>query len=211
MQFDLEALPSSVGEKLLLATIVPRPIAWITTVSPSGVVNAAPFSFFNLMGVDPPIIAIGIQGHGKNRLKDTAENIRSSSEFVVNLVTETTAAAMNVTCIDAPPEIDELRYAGLATAPSAKIAPPRIAVCPVAYECRTETSLSFSPNQSIVIGRVVHAHIDDAYVLDRERSYIDTPKLELVARMHGSGWYTRTKDQFQLQRPVWSDRTPDRT
>jgi flavin reductase (DIM6/NTAB) family NADH-FMN oxidoreductase RutF len=130
---------------------------------------------------------------------------------VVNLVTETTAAAMNVTCIDAPPEIDELRYAGLAPAPSAKIAPPRIAASPVAYECRTETSLSFSPNQSIVIGRIVHAHIDDAYVLDRERSYIDTPKLELVARMHGSGWYTRTRDLFQLQRPVWSDRTSERT
>jgi flavin reductase (DIM6/NTAB) family NADH-FMN oxidoreductase RutF len=206
MQFDVEALPPTVGEKLLLSTVVPRPIAWITTVSPNGLVNAAPFSFFNLMGVDPPLIAIGIQGHREKRLKDTGQNIRTSAEFVVNLVTETTVAAMNITCIDAPPEVDELQLAGLQTAASIKIRPPRIAAAEVAFECRVETSLSFSANQSIVIGRVVHAHVHDAYVLDPQRCHIDTPKLALVARMHGAGWYTRTSELFRLQRPVWSER-----
>ena len=206
MQFDIEALPAKDGEKLLLSTVVPRPIAWITTVSPEGIMNAAPFSFFNLMGVDPPLIAIGIQGHREKRSKDTGENIRTSADFVVNLVTETTVAAMNITCIDAPPEVDELKLAGLKTAASIKVRPPRIAAAEVAFECRVEKSLSFSANQSIVIGRVVQVHIHDAYVLDPERCYIDTPKLGLVARMHGSGWYTRTSEMFQLQRPVWSAR-----
>jgi flavin reductase (DIM6/NTAB) family NADH-FMN oxidoreductase RutF len=109
---------------------------------------------------------------------------------------------MNVTCIDAPPGVDELKLAGLETAPSVKVKPPRIAASPVAFECRVHTSLTFSPNQAIVVGRVVHAHIGDEYVLDRERCYIDTPKLHLIGRMHGTGTYTKTNNQFQLERPV---------
>ena len=167
--------------------------------------NAAPYSFFNVMGTDPPIVVVGVQSHPEKRFKDTGHNILTSAEFVVNLVSEATAEAMNVTCIDAPPGVDELRLAGLDTAPSVKIKPPRIAASPVAFECKVHTSLTFSPNQAIVIGRVVHAHIHDEYVLDRERCYIDTPKLKLVGRMHGAGGYTRTNDQFVLERPEWAD------
>ncbi len=203
MQFDFETMPTARAEKILLSTVVPRPIAWVTTQSPNGVVNAAPYSFFNIMGIDPPIIAIGIQGHREHRRKDTGQNILTSAEFVVNLVTEATVAAMNITCIDAPPGVNELELAGLATLESVKIKPPRIAASPVAFECRLESSLTFSPNQSIVIGRVVNAFIHDDYMLDHARCHIDTPKLKLVARMHGAGWYARTCDQFQLERPVW--------
>jgi flavin reductase (DIM6/NTAB) family NADH-FMN oxidoreductase RutF len=204
MDFDVEALPQESGEKLLLATVVPRPIAWITTRAPDGTHNAAPYSFFNVMGVDPPIVVMGIQGHAERRLKDTGRNIADTGEFVVNLVSADVAEAMNITAINAPPDEDELKIAGLTTAASVKIKPPRIASAPVAFECRVETTLSFAPNQSIVIGRVVHIHVRDDCVLDRERCYIDTPKLGLVGRMHGAGWYARTTDLFQMQRPTWN-------
>jgi flavin reductase (DIM6/NTAB) family NADH-FMN oxidoreductase RutF len=204
MQFDFEAMPAINRYKILVSTVVPRPIAWVTTLTPSGVPNAAPYSFFNAMGSDPPIVVIGVQSHAENRFKDTGHNILASAEFVVNLVSEATAEAMNITCIDSPPGVDELKLARLETAPSVKIKPPRIAASPVAFECRVHTSLTFSPNQAVVIGRVVHAHVHDEFVLDRERCYIDTPKLKLVGRMHGAQWYTKTSEQFPLERPVWA-------
>lgn len=203
MQFDFEGLPPERRYNILTSTIVPRPIAWITTVSRDGVLNAAPYSFFNVMGIDPPIIVVGIQKHPEVRLKDTAANIATTQEFVVNLVTQANAAAMNATSIDAPPAIDELALAQLATSPSSKVKAPRITISPVAFECVMHTTLSFSPNQAIVIGRVVHAHVDDDYVLDGARCHIDTPKLALVGRMHGAEWYTTTSDQFALHRPGW--------
>lgn len=203
MQFDFDAMPAIDRYKILVSTVVPRPIAWVTSLDGDGAVNAAPYSFFNVMGVDPPIVVIGVQSHPEKRFKDTAHNILRSTEFVVNLVTEATAEAMNVTSIDAPPGVDELKLAGLSTEPSVKIAPPRIAASPVAFECRIHTALTFSPNQAIVVGKVVHAHVQDAYVLDPKRCHIDTPKLKLIGRMHGAEWYTRTNDQFPLVRPEW--------
>lgn len=205
MQFDFDAMTATERYKILVSTVVPRPIAWVTTLTPDGVPNAAPYSFFNVMGNDPPIVVVGVQGHSENRFKDTGHNILNSAEFVVHLVSEATAEAMNVTCIDAPPGVDELKLAGLETAPSVKIKPPRIVASPVAFECKVHTSLTFSPNQAIVVGRVVHAHIHDEFVLDPARYYIDTPKLKLVGRMHGTGWYCRSNDQFILERPVWAD------
>lgn len=186
MQFDFDAMPAINRYKILVSTVVPRPIAWVTTLSDNGVPNTAPYSFFNVMGVDPPIIVIGVQSHPEKRFKDTAQNILNSTEFVVNLVTEDTASSMNVTSIDAPPGVNELGLAKLATEPSVKIKPPRIAASPVAFECKIHTSLTFSPNQAIVVGKVVHAHVHDAYVLDAERCHIDTPKLKLIGRMHGA-------------------------
>lgn len=205
MLFDMETLPAQERYKIMTATIVPRPIAWITTLSRDGVVNAAPFSFFNMMGNDPPTVAIGIMPQ-KGRLKDTAANILETGEFVINLVAEANAEAMNETCIDAPPEIDELALAGLTPLPSGTIAPPRIAEAPVAFECRILTSLVTGPLQTIVIGRVLAAHVDDRFVLDAERRYIDTPGLNLVARMHASGAYLRSNDLFHMERPNWAQR-----
>ena len=204
MLFDMQALSADNRYKVLAATITPRPIAWITTLSRSGIVNAAPFSFFNMMGNDPPTIAIGIIP-GKGGLKDTAANILETGEFVVNLVSEANAEAMNLTCIDAPPEIDELELAGLTAEPSHSVAPPRILESPVSLECRVLTSLVTGPFQTIVIGRVICAHVDDRFVKDASRCYIDTQALQLVARMHGSGGYIRSTDLFQLERPTWAD------
>jgi flavin reductase (DIM6/NTAB) family NADH-FMN oxidoreductase RutF len=200
--FDFETLDAANRYKLLAATVTPRPIAWVTTCSEEGVVNAAPYSFFNVLGHEPPTIAIGLLA-GSGRLKDTASNILATGEFVVNLVSEANAEAMNVTCIDAPPEIDELALANLNAVPSRAVKPPRIAESPVSFECRTLASLVTGPHQTAVIGRVLWAHIDSAALLDKERCYIDTQALRLIGRMHGSGWYTRCTDLFQLERPSW--------
>jgi flavin reductase (DIM6/NTAB) family NADH-FMN oxidoreductase RutF len=204
MLFDMEALPPQDRYKILAASVVPRPIAWVTTKSRAGVVNAAPFSFFNAMGSDPPTLAIGILPR-EGRLKDTAINITETGEFVVNLVSEDNAEAMNFTCIDAPPDIDELRLAKLTPVPSRSIAPPRIGEAPVSFECRILASLVTGPLQTIVIGRVVCAHIADAFVLDAKRCHLDTPALRLIARMHGSGVYARSNDRFEMQRPTWAE------
>ena len=112
MLFDMETLEAQSRYKILTATVTPRPIAWVTTLSEDGVINAAPYSFFNVLGHEPPTLALGLLA-GKDRFKDTATNILATGEFVVNLVSEANADAMNVTCIDAPPDIDELALAGL--------------------------------------------------------------------------------------------------
>jgi len=204
MLFDMEALEAQNRYKILTATVTPRPIAWVTTLSEGGVINAAPYSFFNAMGHEPPTVAIGMLA-GPGRFKDTATNILETGEFVVNLVSEATAEAMNVTCIDAPADVDELALARLTPAASQKVRPPRISESPVSFECRVLGSLVTGPRQTVVIGRVVCAHIDDAFVQDRERCHIDTPALRLIGRMHGSGWYARTSDLFQMDRPTWAN------
>jgi flavin reductase (DIM6/NTAB) family NADH-FMN oxidoreductase RutF len=202
--FDMEALEAQSRYKILTATVTPRPIAWVTTRSEKGVVNAAPFSFFNVMGHEPPTIALGLLA-GEGRFKDTAANILETGEFVVNLVSEANAEAMNVTCIDAPSDVDELTLAGLTAVASRAIGAPRIAESPVSFECRVLASLVTGPRQTMVVGRVIGAHIDGALVQDRERCYIDTKALRLIARMHGSGWYARSTDLFQMDRPKWAD------
>jgi flavin reductase (DIM6/NTAB) family NADH-FMN oxidoreductase RutF len=123
---------------------------------------------------------------------------------VVNLVSEANAEAMNLTCVDAPPEVDELALAGLTAEKSRFVAPPRILESPVSFECRTLTSLVTGPRQTIVIGRIVCAHVRDAFVQDAERCHIDTKALGLVARMHGGGIYARSTDLFQMERPTWA-------
>jgi len=206
MQFDFETLPAMDRYELLLSTVAPRPIALITTLDRDGRLNAAPYSLFNVLGHDPPIVAVSVLPHPEHRHKDTGANILATQEFVVNLVSEQLADAMNLTCIDAPPDVNEAGLANLDTVPSSKVAPPRIAASPAALECRMVTSLSFGPNQAIVIGRVLLAHVRDDSVLDANRCLIDTPKLNLIGAMHGARWYTRTSDLFAMDRPTWANR-----
>lgn len=205
MLFDFETLAHRECYKLLVATVVPRPIAWVVTLGPDGRRNAAPYSFFNVLSGEPPLVAIGIGGRKPGDAKDTGNNIRQSAQFVVNLVSHATAEAMNITAIDFPPEVDEIAEAGLTTLPSVKVAPPRIAESPVAMECERFTTLEVGVDRSIVIGRVLAMHIDDSCVLDPARRYVDTPKLDLIGRMHGAGWYSRTTDRFELPRIAEAD------
>lgn len=204
MRFDLEEVGPQNAYKLLAATVMPRPIAWVVTQDREGGLNAAPYSFFNVMGSAPPTVALGLLADPVRGFKDTAKNILDTGEFVVNLVPERLVAAMNVTAIDAPRGVDELALAGLETLPSARVTPPRIAASPVSFECVSLSSVVTGPNQTVVIGRVLTVHIADDCVLNAERAHIDTPKLDLVARSYGSD-YVRSHDTFSLARPVWAE------
>lgn len=201
MLFDFDKIAPEIGYKLLTSTITPRPIAWISTLGLNGVVNAAPYSFFNAMGHTPPTVAVGLLRDPARGWKDTARNILDTGEFVVNLVPETLADQMNATCAAVGPEVNEMALAGLDAAASVHVKPPRIAASPVSFECKVLSSVVTGPMQTIVIGRVVAAHIADAVVLDAARGHIDTPALGLIGRMHGAGWYARSTDLFQLGRP----------
>jgi flavin reductase (DIM6/NTAB) family NADH-FMN oxidoreductase RutF len=202
MRYDLDQVDAGIAYKLLAATVMPRPIAWVVTNDAAGKVNAAPYSFFNGMGSNPPTVAIGLMADPDKGFKDTARNILDSGEFVVNLVPERLVEQMNVTALNAPKGTEELSLAGLHTEASVHIAPPRIAESPVAFECRSLSNVVTGPQQTVVIGRVLAVHIGDEFLLDAERAYIDTPKLDLVARSYGST-YVRAQDTFELDRPTW--------
>lgn len=204
MRFDLEALPTPICYKLLAATVVPRPIAWVTTVDKAGRSNAAPFSFFNVMGSDPPTVVLGLLADPQRGFKDTARNILDTGAYVVNLVPERLVEAMNITAVDAPFGVNEIDLAGIATLASVHVAPLRIAESPVNFECVNHSTVVTGPNQAIVVGRVLAVHIADEYVLDAGRGHVDTAGLDLVARTVGSG-YARTRDTFDLDRPFWEE------
>lgn len=184
--------------KILTAVVVPRPIAWITTVDREGRINAAPFSFFNAVGADPALVAVGIGNRGRGLPKDTVINIRETGEFVINLVTDGNAAAMNVTAAEFASGVNELEKAGLTTLPSVQVAPPRIAESPVHLECREVQTIEIGQSR-ILIGEVVEVHIEDTYY-DAGRHHVATERLAAVGRMHGRGWYARTSDLFEIPR-----------
>lgn len=200
MLFDLASLSGHDTYKLLVSTIVPRPIAWVTTMDAAGALNAAPYSFFNAMSGSPPVVCIGIGPRGPGEAKDTGANISATGEFVVNLVGYANREPMNVTATEFPPDIDELRQAGLETAPSTKVRPPRIADSPVSMECERIVCVEVGPGRTVVLGRVLAIHVRDDCVLDAARCYIDTPKLDLIGRLHGGGWYARMSELFEMPR-----------
>ncbi len=200
MHFDFDAMPAADRYKLMVSVIVPRPIAWVVTQNADGLVNAAPYSFFNGVGGDPPLVTISIEGRPGGGMKDTAVNIARSGQFVINLVNHAMAEAMVVTAIDFAPGVSEVAEAALQTLPSTRIAPPRIAASPVAFECERYQTVELPHERHLVIGRILAMHIDEADMENVERLYVDTPKLDLVGRMHGRGWYTRTRDRFEQPR-----------
>lgn len=202
MLFDLTTLDPSLGYKLMVSTITPRPIAWVVSQDAQGTLNAAPYSFFNAFASDPPVIGIGVGRRPSGAAKDTRANIEATRQFVVNLVDEDSATAMNVTAIDFPPDVNELAQAGLTTTPSTRVAPPRIAESPVAFECELVQVVDLGPHSGLVLGRIVAIHVRDSAVIDAARGYIDTPSLKLLGRMHGAGWYARTSDLFEM--PRWT-------
>ncbi len=200
MQFDFAEISAKDRYKLMVSTILPRPIAWVVTQSAAGLVNAAPYSFFNGVGGDPPLISISIEGRENGSRKDTSVNIRESGQFVVNLVSDAIARDMVVTAIDFAPDVSEVTEARLTTTPSVLVKPPRIAESPVAFECELYQIVELPHYRDLVIGCILYMHVADEAVQDAERCYIDTPKLDLVGRMHSGGWYSRTRDRFEIPR-----------
>lgn len=203
MFFDLERLSSDVCHKLMTSTVVPRPIAWITTLNEDGSVNAGPFSFFNIVCEEPPLLAVGI-GTGERfagDTKDTCANILRGSDFVINLVDHANARKMVRTAVDLPSGQSELAFADLQVKPSSKVAAPLIVGAPVSFECELFQSIDLGGSRTLVLGRIVGLHIVDDAVINAERGHVDTPALDLIARMHGNGWYTRMTDWFQEVTP----------
>ncbi|MFN3450447.1 MAG: flavin reductase family protein [Roseococcus sp.] len=200
MMFDFETLSAADRYKLLVSTVVPRPIAWVVTQDKAGVVNAAPYSFFNAFADSPAVVGIGCgpRPDGPSP-KDTLANIEATGQFTVCLVPHRLIHEMVATAVEFGPEVDELAEAGLTRLPSAKIAPPRIGESPVAMECET-FQLVRAGHHTIVLGKVLAMHVADEAVMDPARRYIDTPKLDLVGRMHGRGWYVRTTDRIEVPR-----------
>jgi flavin reductase (DIM6/NTAB) family NADH-FMN oxidoreductase RutF len=204
MFVDMNALEGHQRYKLMSAAIVPRPIAWVSSVSALGIGNVSPYSFFNMMGSSPPLIVLGTMRQGDGRLKDTAQNILDTREFVVNLVSETSLEAMNLTCADAPPEVDEAQLANLKIANSERIHPLRIQNAPVSFECRLWQHVDAPPETMILIGEVVAMHIDDRFV-DPGNLRLDPVAMGLVGRVHGPGAYTRIAVDRQIDRPIYAD------
>ena len=195
--------------ELLLGTVLPRPVTIVTTVSDDGAINAAPYSLFNVVSHDPPVLMISVLPHPERRLKDTAANVFATREFVVNLVPRSMAEAMNITNIDALRGANELTLVKLETASSTSVKPPRIATSPVAFECRLLTSLSFNADQAVMFGEVLSAFVSDHLVVDAHHGVIDAPQLDLFGAMHAARWYSSTADRFEMVRPTWAQWTSE--
>jgi flavin reductase (DIM6/NTAB) family NADH-FMN oxidoreductase RutF len=196
MKFDLETISASQTYKLLVGLVAPRPIALITSIDEEGRVNAAPFSAYNYLCTDPPIVGIGVTNRpGEGHVpKDTARNIRRTGEFVVNVVTEDIAEKMNICATDFPAELSEVELAGFTTAPSEKVKAPRLAEAHAAMECREFTTMEIGRSR-IILGRVVSIFIEDQFV-DANGPYVKAEELHAIGRMNGLGNYVRTRDAF---------------
>ena len=203
MEFDLQKLASRDRYKLLTGIVVPRPIAWVTTLNENGVVNAAPFSYFNMMGSDPPIVAFGPAWRPDGSPKDTPHNIRLNGEFVINLVDENLAMQMNISAADFPPGQSEIEAAKLELAPSVRVGVPRIAASPAQLECREHCTIEIGKTR-VVLGEVLHLRIRDDLV-DARRFYVAGERMNLIGRMHGPGGYTRTHDYFEMPRLTYEE------
>jgi len=199
MEFDFANIAGQDAYKLMISTVVPRPIALVTTTDQNGVVNAAPFSFFNVLGANPPIVALGLDTHPEKVFKDTSANIRQSGEFVIHIVNNRIAEQMNICATDFGSEVNELEEAGLTTLPSVKVTPPRIAEAPVAMECKRLVTLEFGAAHNIVMGQVHYMHISDDLVIDADKHYIDVGKLDAVGRLNAAA-YARITDRFEMPR-----------
>lgn len=200
MKFDFETLSTRDRNKLMLSTVMPRPIALTTTLNRDGLVNAAPFSYFQAVTPKPPLLMIAVQTNLGGGAKDTAANIRATGDFVVNMVSYTMAAAMNICAIDFPPETSEIDAADFTLSASEKVKPPRIAESPIAFECRRHSAIEVGPGHQLILGEIVCLHVQDSFISDAEKMHIAGDKLDLIGRMHGSGWYARTTDLFEMKR-----------
>ena len=199
MELDLEGQHADRAYAILASLVIPRPIAWVTTLSPDGAVNAAPFSFFNVLGTTPPIVGFCPGDRDDGQPKDTARNVRLTHEFVVNLVDERVAQAMNQTSASLAYGEDELQAAGLTTLPSSVVRPPRIAESPASLECVEWGTLQIGDNR-LIIGLVKRVHVRDE-LLDPETLRIRSEAFQVIGRMASPNWYCRTQDRFEMVRP----------
>lgn len=201
METNPEALHWRSLYKIIIGSILPRPIGWISSVNAEGQPNLAPFSFFNAVGSNPPSLLFCPDIRSTDgSTKDTLNNVRATGEFVANIVTEAVAEAMNLTATELPADVNEFEFAGLTAAPSVAVKPPRVAESPMHYECRVSHIIELGDQPgggSVVIGRVVHLHVEDELLIDGDK--IDLARLKPIGRLAGSS-YARITDIFDMQR-----------
>jgi flavin reductase (DIM6/NTAB) family NADH-FMN oxidoreductase RutF len=185
LSYDLAAMRQYDRYKLLISLVIPRPIALVTTLGPTGIVNAAPFSFFNIFSEEPPLAVLGLQARPNGGLKDTSAHIRDQGAFVINLVDEALGAQMNQCAVDFPPEVSEIDAAKLHLLPSEKIKIPRIAEAPAALECRHFTTLEVSAQRRLAIGEILQVHVREGLWND-ERMRVDMTQYRPLARLFGN-------------------------
>jgi flavin reductase (DIM6/NTAB) family NADH-FMN oxidoreductase RutF len=185
MQIDPAGLDKADVYRLMISCIVPRPIAWVSTVAPDGTLNAAPFSYFQALSSQPPTILISVGRRRDGRPKDTRANIEATGEFVVNVVGEESGARMVMSSVGYEPDESEFEKVGLEPAPSVKVKPPRIAECAVALECKLDRVLEIGPS-GILIAEIVLFHVRDDLLT--ANNTVDPAKLRPLGRLGGSNY-----------------------
>jgi flavin reductase (DIM6/NTAB) family NADH-FMN oxidoreductase RutF len=202
MELDIATLERRDIYKVMTGCIVPRPIAWVSTQDSAGINNLAPFSFFNGISSNPPALCFSI-AHNSQRTsgqKDTLHNILEMGEFVVNVVDEATAEAMDATAADFPADVDEFAAVGVTPAPSQSVRPPRVAESPACFECTLHTTVQVgegSGSSTLVIGIIKHIYVRDDVI--GERNYIDNARLKPVGRLAGKS-YCYVRDLFEISK-----------
>lgn len=211
MDLPSSSLPWQSAYKLLTAAVLPRPIGWISSLNAQGQPNLAPFSFFNVVCANPPTVLFCPMMRGATASpKDTLNNVRETGEFVVNIVTQSLAQAVNLTSVEAPPEVNEFTYAGLTPVPAALVRPPRVAESPIHLECRVSHILDLGTQPgsgSLVLGEVLLFHIEDSLLLPGDK--IDFQALQPIGRLAGN-LFCRAGDTFEIPRPpAWQESQPN--
>jgi flavin reductase (DIM6/NTAB) family NADH-FMN oxidoreductase RutF len=207
--FSLRDLSPHDRYKLLCGVVVPRPIALVTTLDANGAVNAAPFSFFNVFSENPPLVVLGLQHNADRSPKDTTRNVQRDGEFVVNMVDEALASAMNDCAVDFPSGESEVTALGLAVSPSVDVRVPRLAAAPFSLECKRNVSLVFGPGRELLVGEVLRIHAREG-LLDTEGMYVDLAAYRPIGRLFGN-LYTYQRESFAMDREnhsQWQARQP---
>ena len=203
--FSLRDLSPHDRYKLLCGVVIPRPIALVTTLDDNGAINAAPFSFFNVFSENPPLVVLGLQHKADRTPKDTTRNIHRDGEFVVNMVDEALASAMNECAVDFPAGESEVTAVGLATLPSVDVRVPRLAAAPFALECKRSVSLAFGPQRELLVGEVLRIHAREGLV-DEANMYVDLAAYRPIGRLFGN-LYTYQRELFAMDRESHSQWT----
>jgi flavin reductase (DIM6/NTAB) family NADH-FMN oxidoreductase RutF len=199
MEFDLLGAHADRAYPILAGLVVPRPIAWVTTLHENGTVNAAPFSFFNVFGDDPPLVIFAPGDRDDGTPKDSARNAKRTGEFVVHLVDESVVETMNRTSAPHAPGVSEAEHEGLTLVPSSVVAVPRIAAAPAALECKVHSIQEIGTNR-LVLGIVHRVHVRDE-LIDPEKLRIRQEVYHPIGRMAVPDWYCHTADLFEMTRP----------
>ena len=196
MELELAQLPALERYKLLIGLVIPRPIAWVSTLSENGVANCAPFSFFNVISEEPPLCIISFNWRSDGLLKHTLKNIRRTKEFVVNLADEGTANAMHLTGTEIPESESEFSKYGLTAVPAKVVKHPRIAEAAASFECKLERSISFGPQREMVVGEILVVHARDG-IIDPQSKRISEELYRPVGRLFADRYCT-TRQRFNL-------------